>query len=179
MRLRQLGTTQSVVFFAPPEVHQSILDLRRKKQFDYIDSYDVICWLLEQTCNGIEQLQPLYFSQGADFCRRIQASLDNSSFFSNLAHRESYLQAVRTMEQQTLEQLYGVHKQVKSGSTAVKYSPKIASFMKELNSRRKGFQDTGNAVHGSALQEVEQEREVAYEGMVILPGPLWCVLTSQ
>jgi hypothetical protein len=35
--------------------------------------------------------------------------------------------------------------------------------MEELNTRRKGFQDTGNAVHGSALQEVEQEREVAHE----------------
>jgi hypothetical protein len=35
--------------------------------------------------------------------------------------------------------------------------------MKELDNHRKGFQDFGNAVHGSALQEVEQEREVAYE----------------
>ena len=35
--------------------------------------------------------------------------------------------------------------------------------MKELDSRRKGFQDSGNAVHGSTLQEVEQEREVAHE----------------
>jgi hypothetical protein len=29
--------------------------------------------------------------------------------------------------------------------------------------RRKAFQDTGNAVHSSTLQEVEQEREVAFE----------------
>ena len=39
--------------------------------------------------------------------------------------------------------------------------------MKELNVRRKGFQDSGNAVHGSALQEVEQEREVAFEVEVV------------
>jgi hypothetical protein len=35
--------------------------------------------------------------------------------------------------------------------------------MKDLTARRRGFQDTGDAVHSSALQEVEQEREVAYE----------------
>jgi hypothetical protein len=35
--------------------------------------------------------------------------------------------------------------------------------MKELGIRRKAFQDTGNAVHSSALQEVEQEKEVAFE----------------
>ena len=32
-----------------------------------------------------------------------------------------------------------------------------------LEARRKAFQDSGDAVHGSALQEVEQEREVAHE----------------
>lgn len=76
MRLRQLATSQEVVFFAPPEVHQSILDLRKNSE-GTIDSYDVVCWLLEQTCSGIEQLQPLYYSQGIDFCRRTQAALSH------------------------------------------------------------------------------------------------------
>jgi hypothetical protein len=95
MRLRQLGTTQSVKFFAPPEVYQSILDLRGKSKGERIDSYDVICWLLEQTCRGIEQLQPLYYAQGMDFCRRTQASLDNSDFLANEVHREAYLSSIR------------------------------------------------------------------------------------
>src|SRR6187402_3513187 len=163
MRLRQLGTTQSITFFSPPEVHQSILDLRKKKSFDRIDSYDVICWLLEQTCSGIEQLQPLYFSQGADFCRRRQASLDFSDFIADPDQRENYLGCLRQIEQQTLEQLYGPNTKAKASTAIAKFSPAIGAFMKELNTRRKGFQDTGNAVHGSALQEVEQEREVAYE----------------
>jgi hypothetical protein len=71
------------MFFAPPEVHQSILDLREKRNGDTIDSYDVLCWLLEQTCSGIEQLQPLYHLQGMEFCRRTQAALDNSDFLIN------------------------------------------------------------------------------------------------
>lgn len=164
MRLRQLGTSQSIAFFAPPEVHQSILDLRKKKLGDALCSYDVICWLLEQTCSGIEQLQPLYFSQGADFCRRAQAALDHSEFVANPQQREDYLVSLRQIEQQNLEQLYGHNTKAKSSTPLEKLSPRIAVFMKELNTRRKGFQDTGNAVHGSALQEVEQEREVAYEG---------------
>jgi len=56
MRLRQLAISQSVIFFAPPEVHQSILNLRGKTGLDHIDSHDVIIWLLEQTCCNIEQL---------------------------------------------------------------------------------------------------------------------------
>lgn len=165
MRLRQLGTTQSITLFAPPEVHQSILDLRKKKFGDPLSSYDVICWLLEQTCIGIEQLQPLYFSQGADFCRRAQAALDYPELVADSKQREAYLSSMRQVEQQTLEELYGHRTKSKSSILLKELSPKISEFMNELNTRRMGFQDSGNAVHGSALQEVEQEREVAYEGL--------------
>jgi hypothetical protein len=163
MRLRQLATSQSVVFFAPPEVHQSIFDLRKKKRGDPIDSHDVICWLLEQTCSGIEQIQPLYFSHGADFCRRAQAALDNPDFLVKADQRNAYLGVLRQNEKQTLEQLYKPRLKSKPVTTSASFSPEIAAFMKELNTRRKGFQDPGSAVHGSALQEVEQEREVAFE----------------
>lgn len=166
MRLRQLGTTQAVIFFADPTVNQSIVDICNKKPGDSIDSYDVICWLLEQTCYGIEQLQPLYFSQGLDFCRRSQCALDNPDFLIDSDQREAYLKGIRQYEQQTLEQLYGVRSKAKTSTTLGSFSPDFAVFVKELNKQRKGFQDTGNAVNGSALQEVEQEREVAIEVQV-------------
>lgn len=54
MRLRQLGTTQSVVFFAPPEVHQSILDFQMKDTRAELGSSDVVAWLLDQTCKFIQ-----------------------------------------------------------------------------------------------------------------------------
>lgn len=38
MRLRQLGTTQSVSFFVPPEVHQSIADTLKQSVYHDIDS---------------------------------------------------------------------------------------------------------------------------------------------
>ncbi|KAI9765237.1 MAG: hypothetical protein M1840_007729 [Geoglossum simile] len=163
MRLRQLGTSQSVVFFAPPEVHQSILDARRDGTHKPIDSHDVICWLLEQTCSGIEQLQPLYFSQGTDFCRRTQAASNNPDFLITTDQREGYLEALLQTEKQTLVQLYEPRTRSRPFAPSGSLPPEIAAFMKELNTRRRGFQDTNNAVHGSALQEVEQEREVAFE----------------
>ncbi|KAH8810980.1 hypothetical protein F5884DRAFT_897492 [Xylogone sp. PMI_703] len=165
MRLRQLGTSQAVIFFAPPEVHQSILHLRKKTNRDAIDSHDVIRWILEQTCEGIEQLQPLYYSQGSDFCRRMQAAIDNPDFLVDSEQRSAYLGVLKQKEQQTLQQLYQPRTKSKSKFIASELptSPKLVQFTKELEIRRKAFQDTGNAVHSSALQEVEQEREVAFE----------------
>ncbi|KAH8687808.1 hypothetical protein BGZ60DRAFT_363637 [Tricladium varicosporioides] len=163
MRLRGLGSSQSIVFISPPEVHHSLLDLRGKDPGDRIDSHDVLHWLLEQTCNGVEQLQPLYFSQGADFCRRAQAMVDNNSFLIDSSHREKYLSILRQYESQTLEQLYGPKHKAKAVISPGSLTPQIAAFMKELNNQRKSFQDTGIAVHSSALIEVELEREVAHE----------------
>jgi hypothetical protein len=163
MRLRQLATSQSLVFFAPPEVNQSILDLRDKTNGDPINSTDVIHWLLEQTCIGIEQLQPLYYSQGVDFCRRRQAALDNSEFLVNHGQRQKLLDCLRQPEQRTLEQLYGTHRRVKLALSLPSFSPQIRVHVSELEKQRKSFKDSGIAVHGSALQEVEQEREVAHE----------------
>lgn len=84
MRLRQLGTSQSVVFMASPEVHQSILDLREKSPGDKIDASDVVSWLLEQTCRSNEQLQHLYLAQGYDFCRRMQAESAHARFLKKI-----------------------------------------------------------------------------------------------
>lgn len=123
----------------------------------------MISWLLKQTCDGIEQLQPLYFSQGTDFCHRTQAAIDNKDFLLDDSQRDSYVNALQHKEQRTLKQLYQPRIKSKPAISSVYSSPALAGFMEELNIRRKGFQDTGNAVHGSALQEVEQEREVEFE----------------
>jgi hypothetical protein len=168
MRLRQLGTSQTITLFAPPEVHQNIADLRNKKPDDHLSSYDVICWLLEQTCIGIEQLQALYHAQGVDFCRRTQAASDNPEFLEESNQRESYLKALRQTEQQSLEQLYGEGTKSKNTvpmSLPKTSSPQLISFMKHLDIRTKSLQNFGHAVEVSVLQEVEveQERELTFE----------------
>lgn len=163
MRLRQLGTTQSILWVAPPEIHQSILDLQSKREGDSIDSYDVICWLLKQTCIGIEQLQPLYFSQGMDFCRRIEAAVLNKDYITDNKQKQAYLDVLRTPEQQALEELYGPKLCVKLSRRYKSDVPRVNTLLQELRKQRKQFQDFGNAVSGLALQEVEQEREIAFE----------------
>lgn len=122
-----------------------------------------VFWLLNNTCDSIEQLQPLYYSQGLDYCRRTQAGLDYQDFLNDEHERERYIKQIKQHEQQTLQKLY--EPQLKSKArTAVTFSnPELQAFVIELNARRKAFQDTGKAVHSSALQEVEQEREVAVE----------------
>ena len=163
MRLRQLATTQSVTFFAPPEVHQSIQDLHKKHRPEPMDSRHVIYWLLEQKCLGIEQLQPLDYSQGDDFCRRMHALIDNPNFWADRSQRNDCLTALKRLERQTLEQLYAPRLHGKRNNVTSISDSRLKIFTKELNVRRKAFRDTGDAVHGSALREVEQEREVASE----------------
>jgi hypothetical protein len=165
MRLRQLGTTQSVTFVAPPEVHQSILDLRKLGPNDQVSSKDIIHWLLDSTCQGLESLFPLYDSMCKDFVERTQAALDNPDFLHDCDQRDSYLEVLQQKEKRNLKQLYEPKPQsrMKRCDLDVKFVPQLGEFMKELKRRRKAFQDSGNAVHASALQEVEQEREVEIE----------------
>jgi hypothetical protein len=169
MRLRQLGTTQSVTFVAPLEVHQSILDVRQKSTKDHVDSSDVITWLLNQTCTNNRDLQSLYFAQGADFCYRKQAVESYKEFLTNVGHRKAYMGYLQQPEQQTLERLYEP-KSDKEHDTAslldtatLPLGGKLSMFMEELRENRRQSHVVHGSVTNSALEEVEQEREVAYE----------------
>ncbi|CBX97993.1 hypothetical protein LEMA_P094020.1 [Plenodomus lingam JN3] len=164
MRLRQLPTTQSVCFFAFPETHQSILDVCGMNETDRVNSSHVVTWLLEQTCRSNEQLQNLYVSQGADFCNRINAEWENADFLSNAKDRSAYVQVLQHPEQQTLEELYGSHKEhthVPSSSTT-KFT-QLQTFKNKLNELRLNMSNTATNLHSSALEEVEQEREVEFQ----------------
>ncbi|OGM48391.1 hypothetical protein ABOM_003402 [Aspergillus bombycis] len=168
MRLRQLGTTQSIIFISPPEVHQSILDVCHKSVHDSVDSSDVLSWLINQTCDNNRDLQPLYLSQGVDFCHRMQASIDHKSFLTNPDHRNAYTEHLKRPEQQTLEQLYQPpsheHGDVMSPSTATttSFTGNLASFIDKLQQSYAQSHVKGS-LKNAALEEVEQEREVAFE----------------
>ncbi|KAH0566486.1 hypothetical protein GP486_000104 [Trichoglossum hirsutum] len=163
MRLRQLGSTQSLIFFAPPEVHQSILDVCKMGQGEMIDSSHVVRWLMEQTCRANEQLQNLYVAQGTDFCHRTSAQWENAKFMTDTSHRQAYLKVIQHPERQTLEQLYGGMADTQPSSPAAPPSAHLKDFMVELNEQRNAAKGNGNSIHSSALEEVEQEREVEFE----------------
>lgn len=93
----------------------------------------------------------------------MQAGLDHPDFLKDKRQREAYVAEIKQDEQQTLQHLYEPKAKGRVGAVKTSTNPKLRGFIQELNDRKKSFQDTGRAVHGSALQEVEQEREVAFE----------------
>lgn len=168
MRLRQLGSTQSIVFFAPPEVDQSILDVCRQIRGEILDSSDidcshVVCWLLEQTCRANEHLQNLYLAQGTDFCRRTDAQWKNVKFLTETNHREAFLKVIQHPERQTLEQLYGEMTDTQTSYITDTLSVELEGFMKELSRQRGAAKVHGKPICSSVLEEVEQEREVEFQ----------------
>ena len=167
MRLRQLGTSQSVVYFGPPEVHQSMLNVLGKNRKHLIDSHDVVTWLLEQTCCNIEQLQPLYISQGLQYCRQLLSAKQNPDAASDPEQRKAYLKTLQQPEQYALEQLYSPDQKAKSRPVAAEGFVQIANYVEQLNAMKQKLRGGGNITQALTHQEVEQEREVAIEVEVI------------
>ncbi|KAM3068070.1 hypothetical protein ACMFMF_009436 [Clarireedia jacksonii] len=163
MRLRQLGTTQSISFFAPPEVYQSIVDVCGKKLRDALDSSHVVRWLLEQTCQTNEHLQNLYIAQGTDFCRRTDAEWKHPNMLTQRGQQQAYLKVIQQSECQTLEKLYGVAEDTQSLSPTDMSSTTLKTFMEELSKQRRAVRGNTKGAHSSVLEEVEQEREIEHQ----------------
>lgn len=160
MRLRQLATTQSVVFFAPPEVHQSILDVCQGVSPHEIDSSHVVRWLLEQTCRSNEQLQALYTAQGLDFCHRLNGALQYPDILDNTNHRSVLLNLIKSPERLTLEEQYGVSTGNRLKALEHVSNPCVQGLIKTLMKQRKATEFCKLTIYQSAMEEVEQEREV-------------------
>ncbi|TXB99548.1 hypothetical protein FocTR4_00013589 [Fusarium oxysporum f. sp. cubense] len=112
MRLRQLGSTQSVCFIVPPEVQRNILDLRtgNDQTRSPVTSSDVVYWLLEHSCKANDTMVPLHTSQGFHFCRRTNALWKYFNHPKGAKDKLQLLDAIQQREDWTLEQLYGPNK---------------------------------------------------------------------
>lgn len=166
MRLRQLGETQSVSFYSPPEVHQSILDRLDKDNFFKPDSAAVLMWVFGQTCDFLEQQEPSYFAQALRYMIQRQARLDQPCFLDNEPARSKFLSAVLQKEALLLKELYQPGGSRRIGfSKITAWEESLQSQVQQLQDRQKCFRDDGSAVHASVLEEVEieQERELELE----------------
>lgn len=160
MRLRQLATTQTVVFFAPPEVHQSILDVCQDVSPQEVNSSHVVRWLLEQTCRSNEQLQALYTAQGFDFCHRLNGALQYPDILEDHNHRSVLLDLIKSPERLTLEEQYGISTEQRRKVPELVSNPCVQGLIKTLT-EQKGASGISNLTrHQSAMEEVEQEREL-------------------
>ncbi|RFU72329.1 hypothetical protein TARUN_9940 [Trichoderma arundinaceum] len=171
MRLRQLGTTQSVTFFAPPEVDMSIKDTCRKifSTKQRIQSPHVIFWLLEQTCRANEDLRPLFLAQGMDYCRRANALLQYPQFLNSTSAKSNLLKLLHQPEHQTLDQLYGGSSNgALSQSLGRMHSPRLQKFADRLE------QERAIEVQLEAVREVQ--RPIQYQALKF-PGLSPSILT--
>lgn len=188
MRLRQLGSSQSIAFVAPLEVYRSILDLqcqagsskeRHSNSDQLIDSADVVRWLLEQSCKLNDQMMSLHIAQGVDFCRRTEAKWRHTKALTDRSDKAQLLSIIRQEEDQTLAQLYGSRTTVPGADSNGKdkdknkelsrpkskpkaTSTKLNAVMVKIEEKRMVLPNN-KVGEGSAFQEVEQEREVEFE----------------
>ncbi|PTB55328.1 hypothetical protein M431DRAFT_83309 [Trichoderma harzianum CBS 226.95] len=157
MRLRQLRTTQSVMFFAPPEVDMSIRDVcyNRLPINTHIESPHVIFWLLEQTCRANEDLQPLFQAQGNDFCRRTNALLKYPDYLTSKDSKRNLLKILQQPEHQTLMQMYG---DTSRSSTSQGLENMLPSRLQGFTNRLSQY-DISGVYRADIFGEVEQEQE--------------------
>jgi len=169
MRFRELGSTQSVVFYAPPEVHQSILDVCGLQSTDSVDSSHVVAWLLEQTCRVNEQLHGLYLAQGHDFCHRTSSQLHYAKFLTDKSQRTAFVKTICQPERQTIWELYGAKTSRHADTSSIPLAGKLLEYTHELSRQRQRLQQESGgslqklAAYDSVLDEVEQEREEEFE----------------
>lgn len=168
MRLRKLGQGQSLIFVAPPEVHQSILDVTGKSGSD-IDGYDVVAWSLEQSCLSIERSQPLQVLQGLSHHQRQNSMASFAKRYPNLEDvaeetdaTKGVISAFREKEEQRLTDLYA------PASLKTSITPSI------IDSNQKNpdptvqellaiWRSVDFSVSEGASMHEEHEREVAHE----------------
>ena len=100
------------MFVAPPEVHQSIIDVTGKHGSD-IDGYDVVAWSLEQSCLSIVRSQPLRVLQGLSYHQRQKTMAffaGRYAKFKDVANEtdstKGFISAFREKEEQRLTDLY-------------------------------------------------------------------------
>ncbi|XPS95694.1 hypothetical protein M3J09_004979 [Ascochyta lentis] len=166
MRLRLLGQTQSVTFYSPPEVHQSILDRLNRGPFFHPDSAAVLAWVFGQTCDVLQQQEPSYFAQALQYMQQKQARLSYPDYLTDDLSRSQFLAAMLMKEALLIKEMYQPGGSRRLGFSKVScWDLSLQKDVKLLHDRQKQFQDDGSAVHASVLEEVEieQERELEIE----------------
>lgn len=163
MRLRKLAQGQTLMYLAPPEVHQDILATTGKSG-GRLDGYDVVAWCLVQSCLSIERSQPLRVMQGLNHHRRQLAMKNFRASIGKLREPlgataslwEAFADRFREKEEQTLDDLYGPKSAAKDIFGDLQDSEEI----RQLRAIWKSLDPSTASI---ASMREEHEREVAVE----------------
>ncbi|KAL8660136.1 MAG: hypothetical protein Q9202_006792, partial [Teloschistes flavicans] len=167
MRLRQLGHGQSLMFIAPPEVHQDILKLTKSQQSANITGLHVIEWALEQSCLQIERNQPLRVMQGLNYHRRLgsltllKERLEPTNDTDASPEVESLAEALIEWEAQSLRDLYAPAAMRSNETTLV--STSRGQTEEPVQNLLKLWDALDVQLSQSANMHEELEREVGHE----------------
>ncbi len=169
MRLRKLGHGQSLVFFAPPEVHQSIIDVTGRPAKD-LTGYDVVAWTLEQSCLSIERSQPLRVIQGISHQRR-QSMLNTffgeflgpNDLAKDINRSKKSVKRFREKEEQTLQDLYGptsVVKDIFAGAPDREIVQELKKIWRNLDANFSAIASMHEEHEREVAQEIEKEVQI-------------------
>jgi len=168
MRLRKLAQGQSLLFVAPPEVHQNIINTTGTDE-RRLDGYDVVAWSLEQSCLNIERAQPLRVLQGLSHHQRqttmslfSESSKDLDQLGGDMEVSSQLVSAFREKEKQRLTDLYAPEAMKDGANTSI-----VESYEHDLHPMVKVLLETWKSIdfsvsEGASMHE-EHEREVAHE----------------
>lgn len=168
MRLRKLAQGQSLLYVAPPEVYQNIMELSGKPALE-LDGDDVVAWSLDQSCQSIERSQPLRILQGLSYSQR-QAVMENfsnthidlGSLVTEIDLSSDLVKAFREKEEQRLNSLYAPVQLKTNILPSIIESSQGSSdpMVKQLVEMWVGM---NSAISEGASMHEEHEREVSHE----------------
>ncbi|KAI6003018.1 hypothetical protein EDD15DRAFT_2385567 [Pisolithus albus] len=147
MRMRKLGRSHSVMFFAPLEVDRSIRDAARKSGADVIHSSDILLRAMGETCAEIQNSAPYWAQQGRDHTLRYGAW---SKFCCGKITSKELATIWCQPDAKTLEELYA--------PSTPKEQPFL--FVPEIDQR---CRELGVPSSLDSNMNEEQEREIVHE----------------
>lgn len=152
--MRRLGHGQSVIFCAPPEIHQRILNTVRKSATNSVKVLDVLKWSMHETCINTRNNVPIWAKQGMSYQNRHVA-------WHHTENTDQMKAVMQEPEAQSLEERFGLQRSdedfflVSDLASELRYSEVL--LIKENCDK---FAIT--SLYGALMQE-EQERELELE----------------
>jgi hypothetical protein len=179
--MRKVSFSQSLTFFAPPEVDNQIRLLMQNSS-DEITSYHVIRWAIDQSCKTIESQGPLWMMRGLTHGRRRLAFNRYVSATGEVTFSDEYLETIREQEARSVSEMYAAgdshKKKLPFELTSIeKNDPIIGELLSEWECTDTAtFKDTGitEEQEREILHEVEEEREVQVPREVKAAKPSAC-----
>ncbi|KAL4804856.1 hypothetical protein BDV18DRAFT_161949 [Aspergillus unguis] len=148
-RMRELGNGQSVTFLIPPAVRHSM-----KIGDAAITSFEVIHWVLEQTCEQLEKLESLWAYQGLQYFRCDQIWQE---FRAGNGTPQDIVSDIQEAESKSLLQLYAPWGRPPCPLEAVRGQTLHNPIVGEL------FRVWDRAALATTQLHEEQEREITQE----------------